>query len=213
MLKREIELLFQATELTAGTKGTNCTSVLTSENICRIKANIINLMNTNPAASVMETSVFSRGGFNSYIQGNCSIPLPSSPCFNLHGTSQSCCAPQTHLRGTHQGPKFIPLLPNYRIFSSRSLQLGKVKQEKSGDHEHQKEESNFQACFVGRSQKALGSFCKCFLPWSSAVTLPAGQLNSSFSCPPTKISTKLAPTAGCLIYCLKKPTKLRFHLC
>lgn len=111
MLKREIELLFQATELTAGTKGTNYTSVLTSENICRIKANIINLMNTNPEASVMETSVFSRRGFNSYIQGNCSIPLPSSPCFKPPRHLPELLCPPNPPQRDPPGSKIHPITP------------------------------------------------------------------------------------------------------
>ena len=100
LLKRKIQLLFQAIKLTAKTTGTNCTkasAVLTSEHICRIKANTISLMEINPAASVMKNSMFFKSGFTSYVRESCLLrsPLPfftASPTQHLP-ISDGCRAP------------------------------------------------------------------------------------------------------------------------
>lgn len=109
--------------------------------------------------------------------------------------------PPQPIRATSR-QKFIPKPPDYKIFSPRGLQLGRVKQEKSGD---QKEKSNFQAWFVERSQRSPGVFLQVFFTLALCCDISCRAINSSFSCPPTKASTKLAP--GCLVCCLKKNKK------
>lgn len=162
--------------MTARTTGTNCTkasTILTSEDICRMKANTISLMHTNPVASVMKISMFFKSGFTSYVQENhllhsplsfvTALPtghLPISDGCRATAKPTSDRSPKTSVLKVTSRQKILPLLPNYRIFSFRGLQVQKGERRERSlrtINTRRKKQTSVQAQFVLRSQKSTGS--------------------------------------------------------